>query len=212
MAYGATVATGSNPPASESAPRRRRRHPDEARAEILAAATELLRTGTIDDVTPSAVMAATTLSRKSFYVYFRDRAELILALVRPLRAEADDALERWRAAGDPVAAGRLALRAAAELYREHGAILRAVIQSPTTDPALLAVRRELAGSLVEVAEDLIRRTDPGLPDAGLAATALATMNIHLLLDRAPGASDADLDALVETISLIWERALLMPPR
>jgi AcrR family transcriptional regulator len=39
----------------------------------------------IHEVTVLAIMERTTLSRKSFYVYFRDRSELILALVRPLR-------------------------------------------------------------------------------------------------------------------------------
>ncbi len=53
-----------------------------------------------------AIMERTTLSRKSFYVYFRDRSELILALVRPLRAQADAALEEWAGAADPLAAGR----------------------------------------------------------------------------------------------------------
>jgi AcrR family transcriptional regulator len=65
-------------------------------------------------------MDRTTLSRKSFYVYFRDRADLIGALVRPLRVDADAALDRWRGAEDPVAAGRAALLSAAQTYRRHG--------------------------------------------------------------------------------------------
>jgi len=63
-----------------------------------------------------AIMEKTTLSRKSFYVHFRDRSELIVALVRPLRAQADESLAQWAGAADPVGAGRAALRAAASLY------------------------------------------------------------------------------------------------
>ena len=48
-------------------------------------------------------MERTTLSRKSFYVYFRDHSELIIALVRPLRAQADASLAQWAEAADPVA-------------------------------------------------------------------------------------------------------------
>ena len=51
------------------------------------------------EVTVLAIMSKTTLSRKSFYVYFRDRSELILALVRPLRAQADAALGQSRLLG-----------------------------------------------------------------------------------------------------------------
>ena len=43
-----------------------------------------------------------------------------------LRAQADAALAHWADAGDPVRAGRAALRAAAGLYREHGTIMRAL--------------------------------------------------------------------------------------
>ena len=74
-------------------------------------------------MTVSAVMERTTLTRKSFYVYFRDRSELIATLVTPLRAEADAGLQRWGAAGDPINAGRSALLSAARTYRRHGAIL-----------------------------------------------------------------------------------------
>jgi AcrR family transcriptional regulator len=202
------VATSANGVPGPGDQRRRRRHPDEARAEILAAAREVLDAGTVEDLTATAVMGRTTLSRKSFYVYFRDRSELIVALVRPLRAAADDALGRWRDADDPVAAGRAALRAAAEVYREHGTILRAVLQAPTTDPELLAARDDLTSSLVAVAEQQIRRFDSGLTDPHATAVALATMNVHVLLAQAPGASDAELDGLVETISEIWERTLI----
>ena len=68
---------------------RRRRRPEEAEREILEAAEALLRERPSHEVTVMAVMARTTLSRKSFYVYFRDRHELIARLVAPLRAALD---------------------------------------------------------------------------------------------------------------------------
>src|SRR4030088_1328211 len=50
------------------------------------------------ELTVAAIMQATTLSRKSFYVCFRDRSDLITALVTPLRAQPDAALAPWRQA------------------------------------------------------------------------------------------------------------------
>jgi AcrR family transcriptional regulator len=100
-----------------SGPRqRRRRAPAQARREILDAAAELLSEQPAHAVSVAGIMDRTTPSRK----YFRDRADLIGALVRPLRVDADAALDRWRGAEDPVAAGRAALLSAAQTYRRHG--------------------------------------------------------------------------------------------
>lgn len=158
-------------------------------------------------VSVAAIMDRTTLSRKSFYVYFRDRAELIGALVRPLRVEADAALDQWRQAEDPVAAGREALLRAAYTYRLHGAILRAVFWSSGNDPEVAAARSALIDPVVAVAEAIIDAADSGLADAQGTARALVTMNVHRLLTLTPGTPDADLHALVDILATIWERAL-----
>jgi AcrR family transcriptional regulator len=196
--YSATVAV-------DEQPARRRRTPEAARAEILGSASRLLQGGSLDAMNVSAVMAGTTLSRKAFYV--ADLAELLVALVSPLRVAADAGLSTWRDGDDPVASGRAALRAAAALYREHGALLNVVLRSPTDDEALLAARTQLLAPLYAVAEQQVRAARPPVDDPVGVAHALATMNVHRLLDAAPGASDADLDALVDAIAVIWERTL-----
>jgi TetR/AcrR family transcriptional regulator, ethionamide resistance regulator len=204
------VKEGSSPEREIAQPRRRRRAPEDARQEILSAASAVLAERPAHELTVVAIMERTTLSRKSFYVYFRDRSELVSALVRPLRVSADAALADWRDAAAPVRAGRLALRAAADTYRRHGAILRAVFWSLGDDPEFDAVRRDLAESVVAVAREKIRQagTASGRPlDAQATAVALVTMNVHCLLALPPEATDNDLDALVDTLSTIWERTL-----
>jgi AcrR family transcriptional regulator len=189
---------------------RRRRAPADARGEIVNAAKELLAHQPAHTVSVAAVMARTTLSRKSFYVYFRDRSELLEALVRPLRADADAALERWRTADDPIAAGRAALASAARTYRRHGAILRAVFWSSVDDPDIAAARAGLIDPVVAVAETIIDRLGPDLPDPHRTAVALVTMNVHRMLTLTPETSDTELDALVDTLATIWERTLTTP--
>lgn len=158
-------------------------------------------------VSVAAIMDRTTLSRKSFYVYFRDRAELIGALVRPLRVEADAALAQWRQAEDLLAAGREALLSAAQTYRRHGAILRAVFWSSGTDPEVAAARSALIDPVIDVAEAIINGAGSGLADPRAVATALVTMNVHRLLTLTPDTSDGEMHALVDTLATIWERAL-----
>jgi AcrR family transcriptional regulator len=190
--------------------RRRRRAPEDARQEILDAARRLIAERPLHEVTVMAIMERTTLSRKSFYVYFRDRSELIVALVRPLRAGADAALAHWTGAADPVAAGRAALRAAAGMYREHGTILRALFWASADDPELAAARHDLTEPVVDTAVRAISpiAADPDPQRLRATVRPLVTMNVHSLLALPSDATDTELDELVDTLASIWERATL----
>ena len=104
------------------------------------------------EVTVLAIMERTTLSRKSFYVYFRDRSELILALVRPLRAQADAALGDWAAAADPVHAGPgCAARSRQPLSSARLGILRALFWASADDLDLAPARGELTQPIIDTA-------------------------------------------------------------
>jgi AcrR family transcriptional regulator len=191
-------------------PSRRRRTPQDARQEILDAARQLIAERPMHEVTVLAIMERTTLSRKSFYVYFRDRSELIIALVRPLRAQADAALAHWADAADPVQAGRAALRAAASLYRQHGTIMRALFWASAEDPDLAEARHDLTEPVIDTAVRVIGpiAADPDPQRLRATVRALVTMNVHSMLALPADATNADLDQLVDTLATIWEHATL----
>jgi AcrR family transcriptional regulator len=188
--------------------KRRRRSPAQARTEIIDAATRLLAELPSHEVTVSAIMSATTLSRKSFYGYFRDRAALLAELIAPLRAETDAAVAHWRESDDMVGAGRQALRRAAILYRRHGAVLRALAAASERDEDAATVWRSVIEPVVTVAAEKIAIASTEL-DPRRTAEALVCMNVHYLLDRMPTASPADLDTAVTTLTVIWERTLFL---
>lgn len=199
---------------ADDRPRRRRRTPEEAREEILRAAAALLEDGDAD-VTVAAIMGRTTLSRKSFYVYFRDRSELMTGLVAPLRRDADAALERWRDADDAIAAGRVALRSAARFYRRHGAILRPLAAAADRDPEIAAAWRGFVDPVVDVGARTIAAAATAGTSTGLdprrTASVLVTMNVHALLSVHPDASDAELEAVVDALATVWERTIYDRP-
>jgi hypothetical protein len=120
------------------------------------------------------------------------------------------ALAAWHDATDQVAAGRAVLRSAATTYRTHGPVLRALFWSAADDPDLAVVRRRLTAPIADVAQRIIARAMPATPPASARAMAeaLGTMNIHCLLALRPDTSDADLDALVDTVATIWGRTIL----
>jgi AcrR family transcriptional regulator len=192
---------------------RRRRTPEEARREILDAARELLAERPSDQVTVVAIMERTTLSRKSFYVYFRDRADLFASLVEPLRIDADKTLAGWREATDIVTAGRIALRSAALMYARHGTILRALAQASDSDEEAARVWREVVGSIVDVASQKIAEASAAGNSHGLdperTARALVTMNVNYFLDELVRKPNPDVDSAVATLTTIWERTIYL---
>ncbi|MET9028940.1 TetR family transcriptional regulator [Nocardia sp. NPDC004168] len=186
--------------------KRRRRTVAEARAEILGAAGALLREQASEAVTVSAIMARTTLSRKSFYVYFPDRVALLRELLAPLRAETDAAIARWRTAADPRPAARAALESAARMYQCDGALLRTLAVASQRDAEAAQLWQEFLAPLEEVAAETITRADERLPAVSVAR-ALVAMNVHYLLDEVVGAAPESVDAAVDTVAVIWERTL-----
>jgi TetR/AcrR family transcriptional regulator, ethionamide resistance regulator len=201
--------------AIEAAHARRRRTPDEARREILDAAYDLLRTRPSNEVTVLAIMERTTLSRKSFYVYFQDRSALLAALVLPLRDEVDDAVLRWRAAPDPIAAGRTALRQAAELYHRHGAVLRALADASRFDHDAAETWRTFLTPVIDGAAAVITAATDGPSGDGLhvaaTARALVNMNVAVFFNEVVGQPATAIDPVVDTLTTIWTRALFGLP-
>ena len=163
-----------------------------------------------------AVMERTTLSRKSFYVYFRDRHDLIARLVAPLRAEFDDRRAEARAAHEsPREKLRAAFLAIAYGYVEHGALLRALRESSGHDKDAERVWREFTDPPIAEYAALIRaETKAGRVhglDADTTARALITMNLGCFFDQLIGNPSGDPIPLVETLAEIWARTIYGSP-
>jgi TetR/AcrR family transcriptional regulator, ethionamide resistance regulator len=197
--------------------RRRRRRPEQAEAEILDAAERLLRERPLGELTVSRVMQATTLSRNSFYVYFRDRYDLVARLVDRLRVEADSTMDEFVRTAEPeAAAGREALAAAARLYAEHGELLRALADAAREDATAARAWDEFAAQSEravtarvreEVKAGRIRGIDPEP-----TVRALVAMNRACFFQQLVGKPDADVDALVDVLHRIWIRTLYAAAR
>src|SRR5919197_6246217 len=141
-----------------AAPRRRRRSREEAEREILDAAATLLRERPLHEVSVSAIMERTTLSRKSFYVYFRDRYELLTRLFAPLRRELDEAnaLFLGRPTGDLTTDA--ALRAVVGFFAgRNGALVRALHEASAYDDEAARVWRAFNEPVIAAFADRISR-------------------------------------------------------
>ncbi len=196
--------------------RRRRRRPEEAEAEILASAARLLRKRPLHEITVEEIMRGTTLSRKSFYVYFSDRYAVVGRLFQQLRARLDEGNRLFLEAGDPVAGGRAALVAVARIAGKEGAPMRALWEAAQHDRRARKLWREFNEPVVAAVAARIRvEVDAArVPavDATAMARALVGMNYFMLFDQIVGNPKADVDALVDAVFAVWSRTLRLGPQ
>lgn len=193
--------------------RRRRRSPEVAEREILAAAEELLRERPFRDLTVDEVMRRTELSRPSFYVYFRDRNHLVLRVVERL------AEEQWAlSAGwfeDTGATGPASFREALEgivaVWDRHGPVMHALSDAATVDQDVELAHSSLMQTFIDAtAKHIEDEIEAGriLPlDAKETARALSLMTDAYLLAALGRTRTAAPEKVVETLATIWTRTL-----
>ena len=208
------------PEAPRSEGKRRRRSRDEAESEILTAAAALLRERPLHEVSVSGIMEQTTLSRKSFYVYFRDRYELLTRLFEPLRRELDrgNTLFLDRPPGDVVT--RAAIDAVVAFHAgKDGPLVRALHEASAYDAEAARVWREFNEPAIAAFTELIRREAaagrlPGAIEVEPTVRALVGMNLYCFFDQVVGNPEADVEAIATTLYNIWTRTFLLadPPR
>ena len=192
--------------------RRRRRTPEVAEREIIAAAEALLRERPFRELTVDEVMRRTDLSRPSFYVYFRDRHHLVLRVVEHLGAELFEMSDRWlRGSGDGPDLARQALEGIVDVYAEHGPVMRALADAAADDPGVEQAYRAIVQGFVdatarhideEIAAGRILPLDPA--ETASALVWMMERYLNLSFGSEPG---ADRGAVAETLTTIWTRVL-----
>jgi AcrR family transcriptional regulator len=182
---------------------RRRRRPEEAEREIFEAGRELFVERPWHEVTVGEIMERTTLSRKSFYVYFRDRYELIARIVAPLRERGDEVMADLGA--------RATILGIARIYHENGELLRALAEAARWDREAERVWRGFTeGPIARIAQWIEEGVASGAmqpTDPEPTARRLVGMNLYAFFDELAGRPDADVERLVDTLNEIWTRVL-----
>src|SRR6476660_7479424 len=110
--------------------RRRRRSPAEAEREILDSAERFLRGRPLRELTIDEFMAGTGLSRPAFYVYIRNRRDLVLRPIQEIGADLFEMAEKWLRGGDL----RAGIGGVVAVYAKHGRVLRAISDAAVDDP------------------------------------------------------------------------------
>jgi AcrR family transcriptional regulator len=192
--------------------RRRRRSPEVAEREIIAAAETFLRERPFREMTVEEVMRRTDLSRPSFYVYFRDRHQLVLRVVEHLGAELFTMSDRWLSGtGDGPDLARQALDGIVAVYVEHGPVMRALADAASDDPGVEEAYTALVETFVVATarhiehEITAERMLPLAPhETAKALVWMMERYLNLSLGHKPF---TPAQSVVDTLATIWTRVL-----
>jgi AcrR family transcriptional regulator len=191
--------------------RRRRRSPAEAEREILESAERFLRERPLRELTIDEVMAGTGLSRPAFYVYFRDRHDLVLRLIGEIGGELFEMADRWLKGGDM----RAAVDGVVAVYSRHGPVLRAISDAAVDDPDVEQAYHGLVQRFIDATADHIRTEQRNGRAEGMTArrtaAALVWMNERYLSMCLGGGNTKQLRPreVADTLHQIWTRTLYL---
>lgn len=183
-------------------------------AAVLRATEDLLSDGaTFADLKIEKIATAAGISRTAFYFYFRDKRELLMRLTEEitdvLYAEAD----RWFSASDADNLDELksALAAIASLYREHGPMLRAIVEVSTYDEEIAGHWRQLLqrfadATATRITDEQAAGRSPGR-SAPETAFCLVWMTERTFYQSIVQAENVEAANLVEAMAGIWERGI-----
>lgn len=176
------------------------------------AATEALlaQGGSYADLSVEQISAAAGRSRTAFYVYFRDKRELLMKATEAVVAQLYDEADQWWSGADGRRGLREALTDVPGTYREHGALLRAVVEASTYDEQVGDFWRAVVGRFVKATERRLvaEGEDPGR--AAGKAFALVWMVERVLYQQVAGGGRLDDTALVDALVEVWERSVYGP--
>jgi TetR/AcrR family transcriptional regulator, ethionamide resistance regulator len=195
----------------------RRADPGGGRIEPEAAfvlATALL----LDEGIPYADLSVEQIARKAgrsrstFYVYFRDKRELLLHATQEIAERLYAAAAGWLR--EPGGGGdvRDALAGILSIYREHPGLLAAVVEASGYDDRVREHWRELMGGFVEATErrllgdELLTEGETSTASVYAQAFALVWMTERVCYQQLTGGGVRDDEALVDALAEIWGRS------
>ncbi|MEA2482840.1 MAG: TetR/AcrR family transcriptional regulator, ethionamide resistance regulator, partial [Thermoleophilaceae bacterium] len=168
-----------------------------------------LRERPLRELTIDEVMAGTGLSRPAFYVYFRDRHDLVLRLIAEIGSELFVMADRWLKGGDL----RAGVEGVVAVYAKHGRVLRAISDAAVDDPDVEDAYHALVQRFIDATSDHIRSEQRNGRAKGMTArrtaAALVWMNERYLSMCLGGQKPVRAREVAETLHHIWMRALYM---
>jgi len=186
-------------------------------ARLLEATERLLEDGSgFTELSVEQLCSEAGIARSTFYVYFRDKGDLLVRLAEEMLDHLATAAAAWWTADSSRKELLEATRAMVGIYARHTALFAAFTETAAYDAELRAIQEQM---LDHHGEPLARLIDAGKRDGTVrdvhtqeTVTALMWMVQGACHRLTPGADGAGLDRLAETIAAISWHALYRDER
>lgn len=197
-------AVGGAAPKAVPAEERRR----EAERSLLAATERLLAGGdAFADLSVERIAAEAGRSRTAFYLYFRDKRQLLMRLTEDIAGQLYEIADRWWSGDDGREDLRRTLAEVLASYREHRDALRAVVEASAYDEEVGELWRGLVARFIAATEERIGRATPGDPLLRAKAFGLVWMTERACYEQIARDQGLDDGELVAALHEIWVRAI-----
>jgi AcrR family transcriptional regulator len=180
----------------------------QVQADVLAATEALLAGGaSYAELNVERIATAAGISRTAFYFYFKDKRDLLMRLAGDITEELYSQADIWFSGeGDPEDQIREALTRIGELYGQHGALIRAIVEVSTYDEEIARFWRGLVSRFVDATQRRIEAEGTAVP-AHATAFALIWMVERTFYEQLVQEQPLPGDELVSAITGIYLRAV-----
>ena len=184
----------------------------QVQAAVLAATEALLAEGSsYAELNVERIAKAAGISRTAFYFYFRDKRDLLMRLAADVNEQLYAQADIWFSGdGDPEQEIREALTRIAELYAEHGVLIRAIVEVSTYEEDIATFWRGLVERFVDATARRIEAEQGGanvVPPAHATAFALTWMVERVYYQQLVQDQPVDAGELVDAITGIYLRTV-----
>jgi AcrR family transcriptional regulator len=183
----------------------------QVQAAVLQATEQLLAGGSsYADLNVERIATAAGISRTAFYFYFRDKRDLLMRLAGDVTELLYAQADIWFSGdgADPEREIREALTRIAELYREHGVLIRAIVEVSTYEEDIATFWRGLLNRFVDATARRIEADEELAPGAGHAtAFALTWMVERTFYQQLVQEQQLEQDVLIDAIVGIYRATI-----
>jgi TetR/AcrR family transcriptional regulator, ethionamide resistance regulator len=178
-------------------------------AKLLAATERLLSDGTpYTELSLQQLCSEAGIARSTFYVYFRDKADLVARLAEEMVGQLSEAASKWWQPGASREELLAATRRVIEIYAGHAALFAALTETAAYDAEMRAMQVEMVERHARPLEETIARGkgDGSVRDVHTHETvsALSWMLQGSCYHLARGAGEAEIERLAEALTaIIW---------
>jgi AcrR family transcriptional regulator len=172
----------------------------------------MLKRRSFPELTIEHLMARAGLSRPAFYVYFKDRYDLVIQLVEKISTEMFTMIGLWNSGSDdPVEDLHLAFDGVARVCVKYGHIFRAFADAAAQHPKVEKVYRRLMDQAISTTAERIKadikRGKIKPLDADEVARALCLMGERFYIEALGRHPKTEPESVVRTMLTIWGRTL-----